>query len=163
MIGGAASAEFPRVRVMDVGVLELFVSGRVKSATFRALADRLERSDVIVHVEGSLPTARSDIAGTLRFVAAAGGYRYLRITVAAHLPRNRAVAMLGHELQHALEVADDPSVVDLASFESLYRRIGDHCTDTGPIRRFDTHAARDVERRISRELRAPSSAALAQR
>ena len=163
MIGGAASAEFPRVRVMDDAVLDLFVSGRVKSATFRALAERLERSDVIVHVEPSPRGSRSDVAGTLRFVATAGGYRYLRITIAAHLPRNRAVAMLGHELQHALEVADDPSVVDLAAFESLYRRIGDRCDGAGRLRRFDTEAARKVERRIARELREPAGGDLARR
>lgn len=54
-------------------------------------------------------------------------------------------------------------VRDPATFESLYRRIGDHCADAGLIRRFDTQAAREVERRIGRELREPSSGVLARR
>ena len=65
-----------------------------------------------------------------------------------------AIALLGHELAHAVEVAADASVVDHASFERLYRRIGDRCITRGATRGYDTRAARDAGDRIFAELRA---------
>jgi hypothetical protein len=59
------------------------------------------------------------------------------------------MSIVGHELQHALEVALQPSVRDLASFATLYMRIGDQ-----PVRsdRFDTAAAREAGRRVRNEM-----------
>jgi hypothetical protein len=99
----------------------------------------------------------------LRFVTRAGGFRYLRITVGVHLPRATAVALLGHELQHALEVADDTSVVDDTTFEALYHRIGDSCRDAALARTYDTSGARSAERRIREELRESTRDVIARR
>lgn len=41
------------------------------------------------------------------FVAYAGGFRYVRIRLFTHLSHDRALALLGYELLHALEVAAD--------------------------------------------------------
>lgn len=157
IIGGrAASAELPRIRTVDAFIDNLFASGVTRSATFRDLVDRLERSDVLVHIEPWRLGGHGKGGGALWFVGHAGGFRYLRIRIDLRLPHAAAVALLGHELQHALEVAHDPSVVSLATFDALYRRIGDRCRTSGVSKRYDTHAARDVQGRIGRELRSDS-------
>jgi hypothetical protein len=38
--------------------------------------------------------------------------------------RDDLIAQIGHELQHKLEVADDPTIVDGLTLESAYRRSG---------------------------------------
>jgi len=161
---GPVCAETPRVRALDGTIDALLVSGSAKSITFRTLLERLERSDVIVHVEPwPLQHGRRRVGGMLRFVTRAGGFRYVRISLSVHLPRDTAVALLGHELQHALEVADDASVVDDITFEALYHRIGDTCLDAAVVRTYDTSGARSAERRIREELREFSRHLLARR
>jgi hypothetical protein len=41
--------------------------------------------------------------------------RYLDIRIACRLSLQQMIAALGHELRHAVEIADTPSVVDVAS------------------------------------------------
>ena len=107
------------------------------------------------------PGALERADGVLRFVTSAGGVRYLRITLRARLPHKPAVALLGHELQHAWEVAADPSVVNADAFEALYRRIG--VPGSGSVPSYDTAAARDVQRRITSELRESAVRVVARR
>lgn len=67
---------------------------------------------------------RDRVQGKLIFVTAAGGVRYLRIRLACTLTGVRQIAMLGHELRHAVEVANAPWVLDESSLADEYRRIG---------------------------------------
>ena len=76
-----------------------------KSATFRALLERLGRSDLIVYVDRTI-TMGERTRGDTRFVARAGGFRFLRVTLEMHGLTNPVVALIGHELRHAAEVAD---------------------------------------------------------
>ena len=49
------------------------------------------------------------------------------MTLDAALAGNDAIATLGHELQHAVEVAVASAVVDGRSFEQFYRQVEDSC------------------------------------
>lgn len=147
------SPDVPRIRAVDPRLAQMLRFGSSKSASFKAIVDRVEESDVIVHVEPRVPDHRG-ARGTLRFVTRAGGFRYLRITITTSSSLQATVALLGHELEHAAEVAADASVVDQESFERMYRRIGDRCTIEGPTRRYDTRAAREAGDRIFAELHA---------
>lgn len=140
--------DMPRIRAVDPWIDELLAAGYAASPTFRELMNRLQRSDVIVHIEPGMVRTRA--AGMLRFVISASGVRYLRITIAMPSASPAAIALLGHELQHAAEVADDGAVLDGASFDALYRRIGDGCRKSPG--RYDTRAAREAGRRILSEL-----------
>jgi hypothetical protein len=146
---------FFRVRTLDAHVSDMLAIGYQRSATFRGLIDTLEDSDVIVYVE-----RRAIVSGTafLQFVTQAGGNRYVRITLDTELTANAGVALLGHELQHAVEVARAPWVVDIAAFGDLYRAIG-HSSCEEPQRCFDTTAAVDAGRRVRMELRHRPAAA----
>ena len=100
----ALASEPPSVRPLDSLAHEAFARGVRRSQTFRDLVTGLERDGLIVHVvtRRDLPQT---LTGATRFVADIGGSIYLRIELAASLPPTMRVAVLGHELQHASEIA----------------------------------------------------------
>jgi hypothetical protein len=141
------------IRPVDHSAQATLLRGLERSAGVRALALALDATDVIAHVEMSrqLP---SGIAGATRLVASRAGYRFVRITLSSALPVDARVAMLAHELQHALEIArsqaHDVAALDLVLREQGYRVNG---------RYFETDAALQVERAVRRELKAGASEA----
>jgi hypothetical protein len=138
----------PHVRGTTTRMTEMLTDAVKRSPTFAALIRALDNTDVIVHVEEvrQLPVG---VDGRLTFVHAAGGVRYLRAQILGGRGGIDTMSTVGHELQHALEVAMEPNVRDLASFATLYMQIGDQ-----PIRsdRFDTAAARETGRRVRNEM-----------
>jgi hypothetical protein len=60
---------------------------------------------------------------------------------------------LGHELQHAVEIADAREVTDNDTVAKLYRRIGHELEPCQGRRRFDTAAAREIGDRVLLELK----------
>src|SRR6185503_2699984 len=96
-------------RPVDPTALETLDLALERSAVVRTLIEALERSNVVVHIQssGDLPIG---LRGATRFVVSRGGYRYLRITIRAQLPRELRVAILAHELQHASEIAGSPEI-----------------------------------------------------
>ena len=78
-----------------------------------------------------------------------GANRYLRVTVGSLHHQSVIVALLGHELQHAAEVADAPGVQTAEAFAEFYRRIG---VPTG-AGRYDSLAAQSAGRIVRAELR----------
>ena len=144
-----ASPSFVRVRTLDAHLSHLLAIGYRRSPTVRRLVDTLEASDLIVHIDRRAITIDTAF---LQFVTHAGRNRYLRITLDTGLAADAAVALLGHELQHAVEVARAPWVVDVATFGDLYRAIG-HASCEAPRRCFDTTAAVEAGRRVRTELR----------
>jgi hypothetical protein len=139
----------PHRHVRPTGALgrELIETGMARSATFRRLVHRIEASDVIVYVqlEPGLPTG---IGGLLEFMGVGGDVRFLRITLGRQLHRPILVALLGHELQHAVEVADAPGVRSATQLEALYRSIG-HPVGS---HRYDSVAARSAGQTVRDEL-----------
>jgi hypothetical protein len=74
------------------------------------------------------------------------------VRVACSLSGPSQIAILGHELQHALEIANAASVVDEESLALEYRRIG---FASGGLRRgtgYDSRAAIDAGHRVWSEL-----------
>ena len=86
------------------------------SPLVRDLVQQLEGSNLVVHIESSrlLP---SGVSGTMRFVTNRGGYRYVRISLAAYARPESRAAMLGHELQHDCE----PNTATAAGSNSAWR------------------------------------------
>src|SRR5690349_1433881 len=78
----------------------------------------------------------------------ATGFRYVRIQLALRGAPEDAIAVLGHELQHAVEVAEAIDVIDAGGLEKLYRRIG---VRSGP-QVYDTIAAQELGKVVRREL-----------
>ena len=143
----ALDSPYRHVRSQDRAVRQLLERGFTHSLTFRNLMARLERSDVIVYVQevAWLPGA---IDGRMMMLSAAHGQRYIRIQVVRHGAPDDDAALIGHELQHAIEVAEEAGVTDQATLTALYERIGTH----GGHHVYDTLAAREVGRTVRREL-----------
>jgi hypothetical protein len=135
------------VRSQDRSVRQLLKRGFTHSLTFRNLIARLERSDVIVYIQevAWLPGA---IDGRMMMLPTAHGQRYVRIQVVTRGAPDEDAALIGHELQHAIEVAEEAGVNDQATLTALYERIGMH----GGHHVYDTLAAREVGRMVRREL-----------
>ena len=78
----------------------------------------------------------------------AHGFRYVRIQFTRHGAPSETIALIGHELRHAVEVAEATTVVDEPGLAALYRRIGvDHGHNL-----FDTLDAQETGRRVRTEL-----------
>jgi hypothetical protein len=142
------AAESRRVRSSSTRVSKLLDEGVRRSRTFADLVTRIHSTNVIVYVEASfgLPV---EMAGRIVLQTVAGNQRYLRVQVRATLQGDQMIAVIAHELRHALEVADDASVVNDAGLTALYRRIGHISNGT---QGFDTDAAQDAGRRVRDEL-----------
>jgi hypothetical protein len=145
----AAVLESPtrHVRSTSRCVPALLRTGFAQSPTFARLLARLERSDVLVYIE-EVPRLPGALEGRLLLQPTAHGFRYLRIEIALGGSPSDKIALIGHELRHAVEVAEAASVVDELGLAALYRRIGvDHGNNL-----FDTIEAQNTGRQIAREL-----------
>ena len=124
----AASDGMPSaVRSSDRVLNELIADGYRRSQSFGHLVDGIADTNTLVYVEAGVCTFGHLKACLLPFIATTSQVRYLRIGLTRPLnlgDRDRLIALIGHELQHALEVAARPDVIDLKSMVELYRRIG---------------------------------------
>ena len=138
----------PHVRTTEPKVASLIDLGLTGSATFRQLVDQLNGSDVVVYV--ALKQTRDGLGAYLAHdVVVAGGRRYLHVAIETLGTDRHIAARLGHELQHAVEVAQAPDVRDAATLEQLFTRL-----DVRSICRgcFETAAALKVQSDIETEL-----------
>ena len=131
-----------RVRATDARLRSLVAEGLHRSRTFAALVTaaqplRRHRLHRIGHV---LP---KDTMGRLSMMPRTGEFRYLRVQIRADLSRREAIALIGHELQHALEIAGAAEVRDTIGLITLYERIGHASTGDHA---YDTDAAQDMGR-----------------
>jgi hypothetical protein len=148
----AQDASTRHVRATEPKILALIDAGLSRSATFRRLVETLDQSDVIVYVGPKL--TRQALGGYLAHtIVAQGGYRYLRIAVDTQGAEGRLVPLLGHELQHAVEVAQTPEARDAESLQHAFLRLavpfgcaGTTCSET--------QAANDIEHAVNEELKA---------
>jgi hypothetical protein len=131
---------------------KLIADGMTRSPTIRRLVQRLEASDVIVYVDvrNDLP---AHVAGSTRFVARTATHRVVRIALNRDRSWPTLIAFLGHELQHACEVAEARTIDSADSMRAYYRTFGVRLDRDA----FDTHEAREVGRIVEAELRGKPS------
>jgi hypothetical protein len=149
-----AAQSAAHVRSTDRSILDLLREGSTRSATFRDLVVGLEATDVIVYVERGVCAFGRLEACLPHQIAVAGDVRYLRIIVdPSKLTTAQAVVLIGHELQHAYEVATARRVRTPDDLIQLFRRIGTspHCP-AGLRECYETTAARRVGQRIQDDL-----------
>jgi hypothetical protein len=151
-IAAESITEIPRrppIRSTDRRLRLLLADGGRVSPTFRALVARLRASDVVVYLQCDGPAGPD---GRLTFLSSAGGYRYVVVRM-ARFPRAQQIAMMAHELQHAVEIAEMPAIVDGPSLVREYRRIGyENRWSRLPGVSFDTRAAVRIGEQVLREV-----------
>jgi hypothetical protein len=139
-----------RLRPQDPRLADLLRAGVARSATLRALVNRLESGNVIVYLSSS-QTLKASLAGKLTWMTKAGDFRYVKATLNANQSADQMIATLAHELQHALEVSDDLDVTDQRSMLALYKRIG-RPSYSVLVEAWETKAAQDAGFQVRREL-----------
>ena len=100
-----------------------------RSPLVRALIDRLDQSDVVAYIRFARFTDPL-LEGRVGWLSQAGG----RL-------RPVQIATLAHELQHAVEIAGAPAVVDTRTLADHYGRIGMRTSHTQGLETFETRAA----------------------
>jgi hypothetical protein len=124
-----------------------------RSVTFRALVDRLNQSDVIIYIEsGRCPSPQ--VLSCVAVASTSASYRYLRVTIETNHSLQIITSQIAHELQHTVEIAEAPEVVDSATLRAFYRRIGTPSVDRGV---YETANAIAVAARVAGELTAPTA------
>ena len=141
------------VRSDDQHVRRTIVEVYAKSASLRGLVDEIEQLRLIVYVEPGFCASAKVEACLVHSVVVAGGQRWLRILVDPRHGVRRLGAIIGHELQHAVEVGRHPEVVDSSGMERLARAISDLPCGRPFAGCFETRAAVEVEKKIFDELR----------
>jgi hypothetical protein len=139
------------VRTQDSRIRAAIADGVEHSPLFRDLVAQLDASDVIVYVQADRAMPQR-LQGRLVLLSAAGGRRYVLVRIACFLTSMQQISILGHELRHAVEIANAESVVDEASLAAEYRRIG---FGSGSLRQgegFDSRAAIEAGQRVWHEL-----------
>jgi hypothetical protein len=149
-LGAQTPTELTRIRPESSLLRTIVVSAFERSALFRSLVDRIEQSDVVVHLTCAQFSSLT-LSGRTLLVAATPPVRYLRVQIRCHQPTQLVVEIVAHELQHVFEIASTPTVIDDRSFGTLYRTIG---FPTNPLNRdeqFETTAALEAGARVRTE------------
>ncbi len=140
------ASEAAGVRSTSPVVSALIAEGSTRSPLFQRLVDRVSEAHGIVYVEFG-HCAFGHLNGCLLpFVVASTGGRYLRIVVTPDKTRvdhDGLIALLAHELQHALEVLAHPEVVDLDSMLAMYARIGRPLNGRSGYETSEAHVVQD--------------------
>jgi hypothetical protein len=138
----------PHVRTTEPKLARLMDLGLAASAKFRQVVDQLNASDVVVYM--ALKQSRDELGAYLAHeIVVAGGRRYLHIAIETLGTDNHIVARLGHELQHALEVAQATDVRDVPALDQLFDRLNIRSVCGGC---FETAAALKIQAAIEAEL-----------
>jgi hypothetical protein len=93
-----------------------------------------------------------DLDGRVGLLSAGGIHRYLVIELACQRIELSQMTTLGHELFHAIEIAEEPSVVNPSTLADLYSRIGLQTGGSTGRRTFETEGAVAAGNRARREL-----------
>lgn len=142
------TSPYRQVRAVDSRTSAALADGARRSPTFAGLIAVINRSDVIVYIESSpMPAA---ISGRMMLASTGTGARYVRIQVSDRLLPEDLISTIGHELQHAVEVAEHPEVRSDATLIALYRRIG---AGRSTLFKYDTDAAVQIGAQVRKELR----------
>ncbi|MGE3275370.1 MAG: hypothetical protein AB7O67_09675 [Vicinamibacterales bacterium] len=150
LAGPASATGGPRVRPGDEKSALLLRDGTRRSPTFARMLAALAGGDLIVYVTMD-PRMPRGLGGTLTWMSESGGMRYVRISLNPGLRRESAVAALGHELRHALEVAAHREVTSGDAFFAFYAAVGEQ--GILGLGSFDTATARDAGEAVRLDLR----------
>ena len=143
-----APRKMPRLRAATPHAARVIEAALRDSPTVQRLAHAIAESDLIVYIE--IGDAGRGSRASTELVAATEHDRFLRVTIDRTVSPHDHTPLIAHELQHAVELAEDRSVRDSAGVRALYARIG---TDPAAHHTFETMHARLTERQARREVR----------
>ena len=147
MLALPAFTSTARVRSMSNDMTDLVNRTAVRSPTVAAMLKAIEASDVILQIDFRLDPALPRAVTT--FVGVSGAVRYVRMVINPMLPPRLRMELLGHELQHVIEIASNPAIRDQSSMRTAFSALG---WIEGSNGSYETAAALRVERQVRSEL-----------
>lgn len=137
------------MRPLSSAAIALLADATERSSIVTTLLKELEQTDIVVYLTDAMPGVARGSASYLVFLSRDASARYLLVRIdrwRVSLPER--IVLLGHELQHALEVAAAPEVKDADGLAQLYRRIGWEAQKD----RFESAGAKAVSNRVRKQL-----------
>src|SRR5262249_55876734 len=140
----------PRVRSTDPSMSRLIEEAITRSPMFKRLVATVESFNGVVYIEPGLCPGRIRACLPMWMVSS-GSNRFMRIVVDRRQLESDAqvTGVIGHELQHAIEVLSDRFVTDNTKMYFFFRRHAPTAKD-----RFETVDAINAGIRVEREFRA---------
>jgi hypothetical protein len=146
--GGAE--DFKRIRPLSALLTTVIATTHERSLTFRSIIERIEQSDVIVHLTCAQFKSVT-LAGRTWLVTTGPDVRYVQVQVLCQQTEPALVGIVAHELEHVAEIASTAWVVDAKSFARLFSKIGfSTCLSLG-LEQFETAAAIATGERVRSE------------
>lgn len=143
---GGSGQLLPHVRAADGVARGVLEQAARRSPTIARQIAALQETDTIVIVETGYHSSLNGLACVL---AATPGARYLRVRLRIPNDMSGLIRTLGHELQHALEIAGLPEIRDGASLAIAYARMGIRLEREG---QYETASARSTGTQVALEL-----------
>lgn len=138
-------APWKHVLPLSQGAGDLIREAVNRSSIVEDLMLQLEETGVVVYLTDVMPGRITGPASYLVYLSNDESARYLLVRIDRwRTTPDERIALLGHELQHALEVANAPEVRDAQGLATLYRRIGWE----GQKDKFETAAAQTVGNQV---------------
>jgi hypothetical protein len=143
----SAPVQCPHVRANgDAAIAWLIDEASRASATFRSLVTAINNTNGLVYVEQG--RCRHGVRACLMLsVTVAGPHRILRIVLDLNRDPVGLLAVLGHELQHALEVLSNARLTTSQDVYLFYLRAAPTANDT-----FETDAAIRAGLQVERDV-----------
>ena len=145
------------VRSSNARLAGALADGLSRSETLRSLVATLDASNLIVYLHNGNCVRPAEAC--LMIARTGGNSRLVHInfriagngsgTFLGH--QDRLIAQIGHELQHAVEIASNSDVIDASTLFRLYEQIGERRDSTGDIR-YETEVAIKAGQRVLREI-----------
>jgi hypothetical protein len=144
-----------RVRCLDQEARHLVEAAVAASPTVARMLTDLQRTDLIVGIETE--PFQKKTKGDTRILGATAATRLLRVRIRIPGAQSDLMTVLGHELQHTLELAAAPQVRDEATLRAHYLQIGYARMQDGY---YETEAALETGRRVAVEVGAARATGL---
>jgi len=142
-----AQAASDHLRAANPTIASLIQQASERSATFRGLLNIISASDGIVYVDPG--RCEHGMKACLVDITMAGPRRILWVIVHTQGNECELMGLLGHELQHTIEVLGNPQVT---SSRAMYFFYSQHA-DAGTSPAFETIAAKRTGEAVSAEVR----------
>jgi hypothetical protein len=144
----------PHVRSESPELRRVIADAVGRSPTFRALVEAIDATDVIVYVRSRVLMS-SGLEGRTGFLGASAENRFLIVELACPRTGDVEIGTIAHELQHVVEIARAPWVVNTQTLRQYYQVIGIDVSGGTGGSMFETQAAAEVGNRVRREVSAP--------
>jgi hypothetical protein len=144
---GPQSAD-PHLRPAALASQPLVAASLERSLIVNSLAEQLKATDVVAYVV-TAPDGVSGRDSAIHFLGRSKAQRFMVITVNSALPEDRQIALVGHELQHAVDMSRAKWVTDQERMSQYFTRVG---WRIGDVPGYETLSAMQTERKVGKEL-----------